>query len=541
MGINFSQYDNIRVSVRPPEGERDDPKYDIKPISSFKECEGLGPLVLANLAHEKFEIPTPVQKYALPILVARHDLIASAETGSGKTLAFLCPMIANLSSDGPVMRPFFPGKHATAFPRALVLAPTRELTQQIHAEAQKLVKNTTLVPRAIFGGDNLREQAKSLEQENTDILCATPGRLLDMVKACKVSLSFISYLFFDEGDKMLDMGFEKPMRDIVCKQDMPPREKRQTAMFSATFPGKIMKMVNDFMRPYMRLKVGATGSVTKNIRQVIKYVGQYEKNKEVMKDLANIRGRTIIFVERKRTCDGLCNFLCDKGQEAVSIHGKLDQWIREEALKSFKKGKARVMVATSVAARGLDVPKVEHVINYDFPSNIETYTHRIGRTGRAGFMGLATSYLNSAARSVIPKLIRLLRSANQDVPSFLSNMAGDRGRGRYRSSWGKSRGGYRRGDRDRGGARDKYNYGRRGYDDDRRNDRGRNDNDRFGGGRGYDSGRGYGNTGHSRGDYGNQDRYAPAQSYGSSSGGHYASRESYPSRTDPGNSSINQF
>jgi len=162
---------------------------------------------------------------------------------------------------------------------------------------------------------------------------------------------------------------------------------------------------------------------------VIKYVEQFHKNAEVMRDLATIPGRTVVFVERRGTCDGLCEYINDKGVNAVPLHGNREQELREDAIRKFKTGEVRVLVATSVAARGLDIPGIDHVINFDMPKNIDNYTHRIGRTGRAGKSGLATSYFNQSAKSIAPKLVRLLRSTQQDVPPWLADMAGERGRG----------------------------------------------------------------------------------------------------------------
>jgi ATP-dependent RNA helicase DDX3X len=236
---------------------------------------------------------------------------------------------------------------------------------------------------------------------------------------------------FDEADKMLEMGFEKAVREIVLQRDMPSREERQTVMFSATFPPKIEALAKDFLRPFFRIKVGRTGSSTKNIKQIIKLVMPFEKNECLRQELAASDSRTVVFVEKRGQCDGICDMLVRANFKAIAIHGHHEQWQREQALAQFKDGTSRVLVATSIAARGLDVAGVERVINYDMPKRIEDYTHRIGRTGRAGHKGVATTFFTQENRNIAYKLAEFLDSAKEETPPWLEQMSGFRPRPRH--------------------------------------------------------------------------------------------------------------
>jgi len=219
----------------------------------------------------------------------------------------------------------------------------------------------------------------------------------------------------------LDMGFEKDIRKIVEQRDMPGSSYRQTLLFSATFPKDIRQLATDFLkRDHLFLKVGRVGSTTESIKQVIKLVPDFQKQSEVLKDISAIKGRTLIFAETKRDTDSLARFLFGQGFSATGIHGDRSQNEREAALRAFKSGKIQILVATDVAARGLDIDDVQHVINYDIPKVIDSYVHRIGRTGRAGNTGIATSYFNEGAKGIAKDLIKLLAESNQEIPPFLS-------------------------------------------------------------------------------------------------------------------------
>jgi ATP-dependent RNA helicase DDX3X len=381
---------------------------------NFEEETGINEIVFKKIVRACDKSPTPVQKYAIPIGLAGRDLMACAQTGSGKTAAFLIPVITKLLNNPPERV-----RSSKAHPTFLILAPTRELAIQIHKEALKFSYNSWIRTAVVYGGAPFNSQTRELER-GVDILVATPGRLLDMLNRSKISLSRIRYLCFDEADQMLDMGFEKDIRRIVEQRDMPDINHRTTTMFSATFPREIRKLAEDFLNNYLFISVGRVGSTVESITQVIKFVLDTQKLEEIIKDLRETPGRTLVFTETKRDADSLARYLYDCGFPATGIHGDRNQREREAALASFKSGRISVLVATDVASRGLDISDVVHVINYDLPASIDSYVHRIGRTGRAGRKGLATSYYNEANHAITKDLLVILKESNQEVPDFLN-------------------------------------------------------------------------------------------------------------------------
>ncbi|WOK93930.1 hypothetical protein Cni_G02631 [Canna indica] len=419
--INFEAYEDIPVQVS---GEDVPP-----PAANFAEID-LGSALNLNIKRCKYVKPTPVQRYAIPILIAGRDLMACAQTGSGKTAAFCLPIICNImrQSPPPQQRP----KHGacSAFPKALILSPTRELAIQIHEEAKKFGYQTGIRVVVLYGGTPVHLQLREL-QRGVDILVATPGRLVDLMDRSKVSLNEIKYLTLDEADRMLDMGFEPQIRKIVQQMDMPPPGRRLTMLFSATFPEEIQRLASDFLLNYIFLAIGRVGSSTDLISQVVEFVPDMEKRRRLL-DILHAQGEngvhdkkvlTLVFVETKRSADSLENWLRTNGFCATSIHGDRTQIERERALKSFKSGATPIMVATDVAARGLDVPHVAHVINFDLPRAIDDYVHRIGRTGRAGKPGLATAFFSDGNQSLAKQLLECMQEANQVVPDWLHNFA----------------------------------------------------------------------------------------------------------------------
>ena len=330
-------------------------------------------------------------------------------------------------------------------PKALILSPTRELTTQIHNEARRFCYRTGLRPVVVYGGQDIRSQLRELER-GCDILVATPGRLTDLIDRARVGLGDISMLIFDEADRMLDMGFEPQIRRIAEEEGMPPPGTRQTLMFSATFPKEIQQLAGDFLRDYVFLAVGRVGSTSEFITQRFEYAEDVDKRAVLMRILPECEGLTLIFVETKRSADAIEDWLCCQGINATSIHGDRSQPEREFALKQFRSGRCPVLVATDVASRGLDIPSVKVVIQFDLPSSIDDYVHRIGRTGRCGNVGTAISFVSERSHNIVRDLIDLLVEAKQEVPSWMHSMTSSFGRHGRRS--GGRRGGSRFGARD---------------------------------------------------------------------------------------------
>lgn len=384
-GINFNKYEDIPVEATGNQV----PSH----ISSFDEIQ-LTEIIKSNVTMARYDIPTPVQKYAIPIICAGRDLMACAQTGSGKTAAFLIPILNQMYERGIPPAPYAsrPGMRRKQFPLGLVLAPTRELATQIYEEAKKFAYRSRMRPAVLYGGNNTGEQMRELDH-GCHLIVATPGRLEDMITRGKVGLDNIRFLVLDEADRMLDMGFEPQIRRIVEKSSMPPTGERQTLMFSATFPKAIQELASAFLDNYIFLAVGRVGSTSENITQTILWVNEHDKRSYLLDLLTSIKEGnaelegdhlTLIFVETKKGADELEDFLYRYEHPVTSIHGDRTQREREEALRCFRSGICPVLVATAVAARGLDIPNVKNVINFDLPSDVEEYVHRIGRTGRMG-------------------------------------------------------------------------------------------------------------------------------------------------------------
>lgn len=318
---------------------------------------------------------------------------------------------------------------------------------QIHDEARKFAYRSWVRPAVVYGGADINQQLRLIER-GCDLLSATPGRLVDLIERGRISLANVKYLVLDEADRMLDMGFEPQIRRIVQGEDMPDVLERQTLMFSATFPRDIQLLAKDFLKDYVFLSVGRVGSTSENITQKIEYVEDQDKRSVLLDIIASQPkeelGLTLIFVETKRMADMLSDFLMGHHLPATSIHGDRSQREREMALQTFRTGRTPILVATAVAARGLDIPNVTHVINYDLPSDIDDYVHRIGRTGRAGNTGVSTAFFNRNNKNIVRDLVELLREANQEIPSWLETVAHESafgGGGGYRGSRGGGRGG----------------------------------------------------------------------------------------------------
>ncbi|OZC05005.1 ATP-dependent RNA helicase DBP1 family protein [Onchocerca flexuosa] len=443
-GINFDKYEEI-----PVEATGNDVPL---PCAMFDELQ-LHPWIQENIKRSGYMKPTPVQKYSIPSLLSCRDLMSCAQTGSGKTAAFLVPLINHIIRNGPNAVRMFPSTcylqqamntcgRRTVFPLALILSPTRELAMQTHKEALKFAYRTNVISAVVYGGrENYRDQVQKLGL-GCHMLIATPGRLLDVMSQNVVSLCDCTFLVLDEADRMLDMGFEPQIRKIV-DHSMPKKGKRVTAMFSATFPKEIQILAQDFLMPnYIFLAVGRVGSTSENIVQRIIRVEEYDKKRLLMEllDTDVNRGLTLIFVETKRGANELAWYLQRSNYSVMPIHGDLKQYERERHLEMFRSGRTNILVATAVAARGLDIPNVKHVINFDLPTDIDEYVHRIGRTGRVGNVGLATSFFTDRNRNISHDLMDLLIESNQLVPDWLEKM----NKGNFRSSskyYDKSHGG----------------------------------------------------------------------------------------------------
>uniref|UniRef100_A0A914VPG2 RNA helicase n=1 Tax=Plectus sambesii TaxID=2011161 RepID=A0A914VPG2_9BILA len=421
-GINFDKYEEIPVEAT---GQDVPP-----PIMLFADLK-LHCWIEENIKKCGYAKPTPVQKYSIPTLLVNRDLMSCAQTGSGKTAAFLIPVINHILQNGPqALRRTETQNNGRRkqFPAALVLSPTRELSLQIYNESRKFAYRTPITSALLYGGrENYRDQINKLRL-GVHILIATPGRLIDVMEQGYIGLDCCRYLVLDEADRMLDMGFEPQIRQIVDLSDMPRKGERITAMFSATFPKEIQVLAQDFLMPnYVFLAVGRVGSTSENIMQKIVWVEEHEKRSFLM-DLLDAGERsalTLTFVETKRGAADLAWYLQREGYNVVAIHGDLKQFEREKHLDTFRTGQAPILVATAVAARGLDIPNVKHVINYDLPNDIDEYVHRIGRTGRVGNVGLATSFFNEKNRNLSRDIADLIVEANQELPDWLEKLASE--------------------------------------------------------------------------------------------------------------------
>jgi superfamily II DNA/RNA helicase len=410
-GINFDKYDDIPVEISGP-----DP---VQPIDTYDGLSGIHEILMENIRRAGYSRPTPVQKYAIPTVMQKRDLMACAQTGSGKTAAFLFPVINRILFDGPTPPPPCNSfNRRKAYPTCLVLAPTRELATQIYDEARKFCYTSNIKAVVVYGGAEVRAQLQQLDR-GCDLLVATPGRLWDLMERGRIALVCCRFLVLDEADRMLDMGFERQIRQIVMETDMPGCGDRQTMMYSATFPKAIQQLASEFLSNYLFLAVGRVGSTTDFITQKLEWVEERDKKNMLLGLLSRISGLTLVFTETKRDADALENYLINQGLHATSIHGDRTQKEREDALRSFKSGRTPILVATDVAARGLDISNVTHVIQYDLPNCIDDYVHRIGRTGRAGNTGLATAFINEKNKSLAAELLELLRENNQEIPSWM--------------------------------------------------------------------------------------------------------------------------
>jgi ATP-dependent RNA helicase DDX3X len=411
------------------------------PISSFKEAIPPASPLHNAIQTAGYTSPTPIQRYALPILNSGRDLVATSQTGTGKTAAFLLPTLQSLIEQ----RAKTPGlQHESgrgdsggygsrgfgfaAKPRGVVLLPTRELCQQVAAEAEKLCRDTGIKTALLYGGDSINPQLRALADPRCWLVMATPGRLADITRRGSVNFDSVTHLVLDEADRMLDMGFEPQIQEIIRGFDMPREDRRQTAMFSATFAREVRSLASQFLKPnYAFVEVGREGSTMKTITQQLIFTQPPDKPARLLEILQKSQdSTTLVFTQTKMTADLLLDYLHRADRRlaslAATIHGDKTQPSRDRALADFKSGRNKILIATGVASRGLDIPSVAHVINYDLGQTIEEYVHRIGRTGRAGRLGLATTFITPADRGSIRALVRVLEESGSPIPAWLHQM-----------------------------------------------------------------------------------------------------------------------
>ncbi|GMN49965.1 hypothetical protein TIFTF001_019121 [Ficus carica] len=388
------------------------------PIKNFKDMRFPEP-VLKKLKAKGIVQPTPIQVQGLPVTLSGRDMIGIAFTGSGKTLVFVLPLIM-VALQEEIMMPIAAGEG----PFGLVICPSRELARQTYEVVEhfliplKEAGYPELRPLLCIGGVDMRTQLE-IVRKGVHIVVATPGRLKDMLAKKKMNLDNCRYLTLDEADRLVDLGFEDDIREVFDHF----KAQRQTLLFSATMPTKIQNFARSALVKPVMVNVGRAGAANLDVIQEVEYVKQEAKIVYLLACLQKTPPPVLIFCENKADVDDIHEYLLLKGVEAVAIHGGKDQEDREYAIASFKAGKKDVLVATDVASKGLDFPDIQHVINYDMPAEIENYVHRIGRTGRCGKTGIATTFINkNQSETTLLDLKHLLQEAKQIIPPVLKEL-----------------------------------------------------------------------------------------------------------------------
>ena len=366
-----------------------------------------------------FKTPTPIQSKSIPISLMGKDILGTAQTGTGKTLAFTIPMINKLILDKNAM--------------ALIICPTRELASQVMQTVLKLnVREIGIGNALLIGGEGMQKQLKKLKKR-ARIIVGTPGRINDHLKRQSLNLSKVSYLVLDETDRMLDMGFT-PQIELILK--FIPKQ-HQTLLFSATLPNNILRISEKYLNNPERIAVGSLSTPIEKIKQETFQITQDKKYHELINQLVERNGSILVFVKTKHGADKIVKRLKYDGHSADAIHGNLRQSKRERVINNFRNGKSRILIATDVAARGLDIPLIQHVINYDLPQVPEDYIHRIGRTGRAGKDGSALTFLTPSDRSMWNSISRLIN------PDFKISKEGQsrnsKGKKRFKAKFNKEK------------------------------------------------------------------------------------------------------
>ncbi len=360
---------------------------------------GLAEPLLRALAAEGYDLPTPIQAQAIPLALAGREVLGIAQTGTGKTAAFGLPVLQRLAADRPSVAP--------RCACALILAPTRELAIQIDESLRSYGRHLKLRHAVVLGGVNQNRQIQAL-RPGVHILVATPGRLLDLVRQKHIQLHATTALVIDEADRMFDMGFIRDVRRIVSH--LP--QQRQTMLFSATMPGEVAHLVKEILRNPVSVEVSPTQVVADKVEQHVYFVptqGKRELLDELLRDVA--MKRVIVFTRTKHGANKIAGQLANSGHEAQAIHGNKSQSARQRALNEFRDGHSRILVATDIAARGIDIDDVTHVVNFDIPECPENYVHRIGRTARAGGAGIAIAFCDPSERDSLRSIERLVKQS----------------------------------------------------------------------------------------------------------------------------------
>jgi len=404
-------------------------EIESRPLKTFQELDLIDPLRQA-LADESYETPTPIQAQTIPAALEGRDILGCAQTGTGKTAAFALPILNRLGKSK---------RRATAnCPQALILAPTRELAIQIGASFATYGKHLKLRHSLVYGGVSQVNQVRSLDR-GSHILVATPGRLLDLMNQGFIDLGELEVFVLDEADRMLDMGFLPDLKKIIAA--LP--KKRQSLFFSATMPPKIIELSQRLLSDPISVNVTPKSTSVERIQQQVLFVDRSEKQ-EILRQLLSLDDveRAIVFTRTKRGANVVAEKLVRSGITAVAIHGNKSQNARQRALESFRRQDVRVLVATDVAARGIDIDGITHVVNFDMPVEAESYVHRIGRTGRAGADGIALSFCTNEEYEellAIEKLIAMPLAAANERPPALSSSGSSRPAG---AAMGGQRGGH---------------------------------------------------------------------------------------------------
>eukprot|EP00668_Euglena_longa_P012731 GGOE01015208.1.p1 GENE.GGOE01015208.1~~GGOE01015208.1.p1 ORF type:complete len:557 (+),score=147.98 GGOE01015208.1:196-1671(+) len=404
------------------------------PMRSWQESE-LPDRILEAVEECGYKAPSPIQMQTIPIGLQGRDIIGVAQTGSGKTAAFVIPMCVYISHQPP-MTP----DTILDGPYAIVMAPTRELAQQIEDECARFCRLMRQKVMSVVGGVSIEEQASRIRQ-GADIIIGTPGRMLDCIDRKYMVLNQCNYVVLDEADRMIDMGFEPQVVGVL--EEMPStnerpadesleeadKQYRQTFMFSATMPASVEKLAMKFFRRPVQVQIGEVGTPIDKIEQrVLWMTSENQKKQHLLTLLAQSDPPIIIFCNQREKVEKVAQLIEGEGHSVATLRGGKSQDARSEALGEFKAGAVSILVATDVAARGIDVKNVTHVINFDMPKTIEFYTHRIGRTGRAGAKGVAVSYLMPADVDIMFDLTKLLQSCKQVVPKELLDHEGSKGK-----------------------------------------------------------------------------------------------------------------